>query len=59
MVRSFKVAIVVGRVLNLANQGPVVFGGEEPSLHLWWKVPFTFVVPFCVATYGALAKARS
>ena len=58
MGRSTKVALVVGSILNVANQGPVLFGGEDPSPHLVWKVPFTFAVPFFVATYGALANAR-
>ena len=56
--RSLRVALVVGTLLNLANQGPILFGEEAPSAHLLWKVPFTFAVPFFVATYGALANAR-
>ena len=50
--RSLKVALVVGVVLNLINQGPTIFAGLEP---VWWKVGLTFVVPYLVATYGAVS----
>ncbi|CAG9463187.1 unnamed protein product [Pedinophyceae sp. YPF-701] len=49
--KSLIVAAVVGVVLNLINQGPVIFSGKHPT---YWKLGLTFVVPFLVATYGAL-----
>jgi len=48
--RSLIVALVVGAVLNLINQGDVLFAGARPNL---LKLILTFVVPYVVATYGA------
>ncbi len=50
--RSALVALLVGSVLNLINQPDGVFG--ETPLDLV-KVILTYLVPFCVATYGAYA----
>ena len=55
--RSFMVALVVGTILTLLNQGDVIFAGSWGSA-LYWKVPITYCVPFCVATYGGLSNAR-
>ena len=55
--RSLMVALVVGSILTLLNQGDVIFSGSWGSA-LYWKVPLTYCVPFCVATYGALSNAR-
>ena len=55
--RSFYTAIVVGTGLTLLNQGDTIFSGSWPGA-LYWKVPLTFGVPFCVATWGALSNAR-
>ncbi len=54
--RSFYVAIVVGTVLNLINQGEVLFG---PSPINWTKIVLTFFVPYAVATYGAISYRLS
>ena len=32
------------------NQGDTILAGESPVI---WKVILTYIVPFCVATYGA------
>ncbi|MEM1052329.1 MAG: nitrate/nitrite transporter NrtS [Pseudomonadota bacterium] len=48
--RSFAVSIVVGTILCAINQGDVILAGGTPVL---WKVVLTYIVPFCVATYGA------
>ncbi len=50
--RSFAVGIVVGTVLNLINQGDAVLGGQSPQ---YAKIVLTYVVPYLVATYGAVA----
>ncbi len=55
--RSLIVAAVVGTILTLLNQGDVFFSGSWNSA-LYWKVPITYCVPFCVATYGALSNSR-
>ncbi|MBI3706524.1 MAG: nitrate/nitrite transporter NrtS [Proteobacteria bacterium] len=50
--RSFAVAVVVGLILNLINQGDVLLNGEAID---WWKFGLTFCVPYLVCTYGAVS----
>ncbi len=50
--RAFWTAIVVGIILNLINQGDALVSGGRLN---WFKAALTFVVPYCVATYGAVA----
>ena len=55
--RSLTVAVVVGSILTLLNQGDVLFAGNWKTA-MYWKIPLTYCVPFCVATYGALSNNR-
>lgn len=55
--RSLLTALVVGTILTAINQGTLIFGGHFP-LSLLWKIPLTYSVPFCVATWGALSNSR-
>ena len=55
--RSAMVAVVVGTILTLLNQGDGLLSGHWNSA-LYWKIPLTYCVPFLVATYGALTAAR-
>jgi len=48
--RSIMVAIVVGTILNLINQGDVLIVGGKLN---WIKIVLSYIVPYCVATYGA------
>jgi hypothetical protein len=50
--RSFLVALIVGTILNLINQGDALFGDGRLN---WAKIILTFAVPYCVATYGAVS----
>jgi hypothetical protein len=50
--RSLAAAVVVGTLLNLINQGDALFSGRRLD---WLKVVLTYIVPYCVATYGAVA----
>ena len=50
--RSLVVALIVGTILNLINQGDALFG--EGHLNPT-KIILTFAVPYCVATYGAVS----
>jgi hypothetical protein len=54
--RSFVVALIVGAILNLINQGDALFGQGHLNLT---KIVLTFVVPYCVATYGAVSFRMS
>lgn len=56
------VAVVVGTILNLINQGDAFVSGSGIDL---LKLALTYCVPFCVASYGsynsllAVARARA
>ncbi|KAK9804367.1 hypothetical protein WJX72_009427 [[Myrmecia] bisecta] len=50
-VRSLIIALIVGTILTLINQGDRIFEGKQP---VWWKVALTYCVPYCVSTYGAV-----
>ncbi|MBI1211626.1 MAG: hypothetical protein GC190_09200 [Alphaproteobacteria bacterium] len=58
LMRAMMVALVVGTVLNLINQGDALVQGAPLNIA---KLVLTYLVPFCVATYGAataLAQSR-
>lgn len=57
MKRSVFIALVVGTMLIVLNQGDVVAGGELPPA-LWWKIPLTYLTPFLVSLWGALGSAK-
>ena len=51
--RSVRIALIVGTVLNLINQGDVLmadFGAVN-----WVKCAMTYVVPYLVSTWGAVS----
>lgn len=61
--RSFRVAMIVGTILNLINQPETManlvfldFHGIQQA-HVV-KAILTYTVPFLVATYGAIAALR-
>ena len=56
VMRSSRVALVVGTALIALNQGDQFLAGTFPWGSSWYKVPLTYLVPFCVATYGALSN---
>jgi len=49
---SLVVALVVGLILNLINQGDALFAGRRLD---WAKIALTFLVPYAVSTYGAVS----
>ncbi len=49
--RSFVVALVVGTILNLINQGDVLW--SDASLD-YLELGLTYVVPYLVASYGSV-----
>ena len=56
LVQSLLVALVVGTILCLINQGDALLSGQQLNL---WKIVLTFFVPFVVSTYGAWNMARA
>jgi len=54
--RALQVAVVVGTILNLINQGEAVLSTGE--VH-YGKALLTYLVPFVVSTHGAvMARLR-
>lgn len=54
--RAIFVALVVGTILTLINQGDQLLAGRLN----WWKMGLTYLVPFAVSTHGAIsARLRS
>jgi hypothetical protein len=51
-VRAFCVALIVGTVLNLINQGEALLAGAHIS---WLKLALTYLVPYAVSTHGAVS----
>jgi hypothetical protein len=54
--RAFWVALVVGTVLNLINQGDAILGGHALN---WAKLALTYLVPYAVSTHGAVSASLS
>jgi hypothetical protein len=50
--RSFVVALIVGTILNLINQGDALVTGMPIEVV---KLLLTYLVPYCVSTYGAVS----
>ena len=50
--RALVAAAVVGTVLNAINQGDALFRGKPLD---WTKLALTYLVPYCVTTYGAVS----
>lgn len=52
--RALVVALVVGSLLSLINQGAAILGPEP--IH-WLKLALTYAVPFFVSTHGAVSAS--
>ena len=50
--RSLWVALVVGTILNLINQGDALIAGRYIDIT---KLALTYAVPYFVCTYGAVS----
>lgn len=58
VMRGLKVAAIVGTVLVAINQGDLILGGRLDASAVW-KIPLTYLVPYCVATYGGVSAIRA
>ena len=47
---AFKVALIVGIVLNSVNNGDRLLRGDAIN---WWQFALNFLVPYCVSSYSA------
>ncbi|MGZ8257031.1 MAG: nitrate/nitrite transporter NrtS [Gallionella sp.] len=50
VMNAFKIALVVGTLLNLVNQGESLLHGGTIA---WLHVLLNYLVPYCVASYSA------
>jgi hypothetical protein len=50
---SLKVALIVGIILNVINQGDVFITQDYAKIN-WVKFVLTFVVPYLVSTYASV-----
>jgi Mg/Co/Ni transporter MgtE len=55
--RAITVALIVGTILVIINQADVLLSGHITPLVVA-KIGLTYVVPFSVSTYSALAANR-
>ena len=58
LLRSFKLAIVVGTVLITINYGDLILKGDTEKI-AWYKIALTYLVPYCVSTYSAIVNGVS
>ncbi len=49
-------ALIVGTILTAINHGDVILAESPPSA---WKVVLTYLVPYCVTTWGAITGKRA
>lgn len=49
-----RIALVVGSILNLVNQGGSVLDGQPVD---WSRAALNYVVPYCVASFSAARQA--
>lgn len=47
---ALRIALVVGTVLNLINQGGSILTGNDIA---WFHLSLNYLVPYCVASYSA------
>jgi hypothetical protein len=53
LVKSFKIAIIVGTLLNIINQGETIFSPDFLNID-YVKSLLTYTVPFLVSSYTAV-----
>ena len=54
LIRAIKIAIVVGIILNMINQGEYIMTMQFAKIN-FFKFGLTFLVPFCVSMYTAVS----
>lgn len=53
VISSLKVAFFVGSILNIINQGDVLFKMQFDNVN-WYKLILTLAVPYLVSTYASV-----
>ena len=52
--RGWKVGLIVGTILTGINQGDLILSGSLSAASAW-KIPLTYLVPYCVSTYAGVS----
>jgi hypothetical protein len=54
LLAASKVSLIVGSILNIINQGDVIFSmnDSQGSAVSWGHIIMNYLVPFCVAAYS-------
>ena len=55
-IKAIKIAIVVGTLLNLINQGDALLAFDTEKI-IWGKFLLTYTVPFFVSSYTAISMS--
>jgi Mg/Co/Ni transporter MgtE len=55
IITSIKVSLVVGFILNIINQGDLLFSFQFNKIN-WLKLLLTFAVPYIVTTYASVKE---
>jgi hypothetical protein len=55
--RTVRIALIVGTLLSLINQGTVIAGGDATAA-TWLRVAANYLVPFCVSSAGFLTATK-
>ena len=58
VIRGMKVGVIVGTILVVINQGDMILSGQLDASAAW-KIPLTYLVPYCVSTYGGVSAIRA
>lgn len=58
VIRGLKVGVIVGTILVVINQGDMILSGQLDASAAW-KIPLTYLVPYCVSTYGGVSAIRA
>jgi hypothetical protein len=53
VISSLKVAFVVGSLLNIINQGDMLYKMDFDKVN-WYKAALTLAVPYLVSTYASV-----
>ncbi|MDQ0763882.1 nitrate/nitrite transporter NrtS [Streptomyces canus] len=56
--RCVPIALLVGTLLSLVNQGAVIASGDATAA-TWLRVLFNYLVPFCVSSAGFFGCRRA
>lgn len=56
--RTLRIALVVGTLLSLINQGDLIAAGEANAM-MWLKVFANYMIPWAVSSLGSLSATRT